>query len=239
MIQEGQAMRERVRTTAHSGLRLRNSPHDGETLSVIPEHASLEVLDSETWLRVRTSDGKVGFVLSEHVEPEFPTGVESDQDLTIIQYQAKYGAIESGGIIRIDKGFEPALNEIEKIAHNHHLTLFVTSSLRRPRQAIVNSEFEPASLSNHHVGHAIDMNVIMDGVWYNSSKLGQFNLLPGKIQSFLESINNNASFPLRWGGLFSSPDPIHIDDGFNIHEGSNFRKRLLAIWGSEVPANMA
>lgn len=226
-------MPETVRTTASRGLRLRNSPHDGETMSVLPQHTALEVLDSETWLRVRTAEGRIGFVLSEYIEPHSPTASEDQIDVEVVQYESRHGAMVSGNAIRIDKSFEPALEEIENIANENNLKLYITSSLRRPRQALVNTVVEPAKFSNHHVGHAIDMNVIMDGTWFNSAKLAQFDSLPARVQSFLREVHENVLHPLRWGGRFNSPDPVHIDDSLNINNETEFKRKFFALWGPE------
>jgi hypothetical protein len=47
---------------------LRKAPKTGGAARKLRRNSSVEVLEKETWLRVRTSDGKSGFVLADFVE---------------------------------------------------------------------------------------------------------------------------------------------------------------------------
>jgi hypothetical protein len=65
----------------------------------------------------------------------------------------------------------------------------------------------PASNSCHHIGNAIDMNVIHKGKLYNSIKLKRNNLngLTDAVQKFIAKIR--ADTKLRWGGDFEGEEP--------------------------------
>ena len=60
------------------------------------------------------------------------------------------------------------------------------------------------------VGHAIDCNLELAGAFYNSKKM---QAATGVIRQF---INEVKAAGLRWGGDFSTPDPVHFDDGLNV-----------------------
>ena len=53
---------------ARGGLPLRKTPKNGAVIRKLRRDSSVEILGKETWLRVRTGDGKEGFVLADHVE---------------------------------------------------------------------------------------------------------------------------------------------------------------------------
>ncbi len=53
---------------ARGGLPLRKSPKTGRVKKTLRRNSKVEVLEQETWLRVRTSDGAEGFVLADFVE---------------------------------------------------------------------------------------------------------------------------------------------------------------------------
>ena len=228
-------MAERVRVIAHQGLRLRDSPRDGTTLQVLGEGAELEVLGRETWVRVKYGT-QVGFVLADYVEPATAAtqgmGVGAfASDMTgradIIEYPLS--ATIQGSSIRIDREFKPALEGIEKLASSKKLTVWVTSSLREPYKPVSGAIVEPAQFSNHHVGHGIDMNLVLDGKWFRSVELKKFDTLPQPIQEFLHEVQSGLK--LRWGGTFSTPDPVHIDDGLNLRDRKRFDAKLASLWG--------
>jgi D-alanyl-D-alanine carboxypeptidase len=69
-------------------------------------------------------------------------------------------------------------------------------------------------MSNDLAGHAIDMNVMhgpTKSQLCNSACLG--GTLPAAVQPFIDAVRADAG--LRWGGDFTSKDPVHIDDHLN------------------------
>ncbi|CAF3982053.1 unnamed protein product [Rotaria sp. Silwood1] len=93
-----------------------------------------------------------------------------------------------------------------------NVKLYITSSYRRPGSIVLGAIVPPADMSNHKIGHAIDMNV----VYGESDTLCNGKCLGGKqptdVKCFIDKIKSEE---LRWGGDFSTKDPVHIDDGYN------------------------
>ena len=217
----------KVQTNASRGLRFRASPHDGETLAVLPAGSRLEVLAEERWLRVRRPSGEMGFVSAEYVDLVEQSDDQQDADprSTIVPF-SEYPFM-SHDVIRIHRDFAPAMHGIGECAGRRELKIFVTSSLRRPNQPVTNAIVTPARMSNHHVGHAIDMNIVHRGEWFNSRRLMPDRELPPNVELFLTDIRE---LGLRWGGDFSTPDPVHIDDGLNRRNPEAYGQKLRNVW---------
>ena len=119
------------------------------------------------------------------------------------------------GDCTIDEDFEPSLIKMNAIAQKYNITVHVNSSFRvdaNVRGAIVT----PATHSNHMIGHAIDCNLELAGGFYNSARMQTDT---GVVRQF---INEVKAAGFRWGGDFRKQDPVHFDDGLNIHN--------MAIW---------
>jgi hypothetical protein len=231
-------MHERARVIAHSGLRFRDSPRDGITLEVLAHGETVEVLGRETWVRVKHGE-QVGFVLADFIEPVAEHGFvapgvapfdldDGGKIVDIIEYPQN--ATIRGQPLRIDREFRPAIEGIEELANDLGLIVWITSSLREPYKPVAGAIVTPAKFSNHHIGHGIDMNLVMNDRWFRSTELGRFDSLPGPIQSFLDGVQSRLK--LRWGGKFSTPDPVHIDDGLNLRDRERFDAKLAALWGA-------
>ena len=226
-------MVERARVIAHDGLRLRDSPRDGVTLRVLASDERVEVLGRETWVRVRHGD-QVGFVLADYIEPiadigaaVAPARAANAPVVDIFEYPANETI--RGAPLRIDRDFEPAIEGIRGLARPAGIVVWITSSLREPYKPVNNAIVTPVQFSNHHVGHGIDMNLIHDNQWFRSTELGRFDSLPQPVRDFLEAVQTQLK--LRWGGKFSMPDPVHIDDGMNLNDRARFDAKLQALWG--------
>lgn len=228
-------MTETVRVIAHSGLRLRDSPRDGATLSVLSHSEQVQVLGRETWLRVKHGN-QVGFVLADHVEP-VAAGLTHSPPVTASRFSAAVKIIEYSGSavfrgepLRIDEEFLTDLEAIEREAGQRAISIWVTSSLREPNKPVANAVVTPARFSNHHVGHAIDVNLILKGNFYRSTDLANPAKLPAAIQEFFNALRG--AHKLRWGNDFSSPDPVHIDNGLNVDAETIFRQKLERLWAT-------
>ncbi|MEM8907186.1 MAG: M15 family metallopeptidase [Bacteroidota bacterium] len=112
--------------------------------------------------------------------------------------------------------FVPHLQKINQYAVKNNVKVYVTNSYRRST-FVPGAIVPPASMSNHKVGHAIDMNLIYGkGQWANSQYLNPANRdkWAAPVRGFLEDIINDEV--LRWGGNFHGDiDPVHIDDDLN------------------------
>ncbi|HMB63012.1 MAG TPA: peptidoglycan-binding protein [Eudoraea sp.] len=127
---------------------------------------------------------------------------------------------------RADIKFVPALNKINGYAEQAGVFIHVTSSFRTTTN-VSGAIVKPATFSNHLAGHAIDMNVLYNnGNWANSRALAQYPSVPEPVGQFLKSIIDDPA--LRWGGLFRTRDPVHIDDHLN-KDMDEWNKRYKAM----------
>ncbi len=126
-----------------------------------------------------------------------------------------------------DKDFVPALKRINQYAKDSDVLIHITSSFRKDTN-VANAIVTPAKMSNHLIGHAIDMNVRYDtnhSKWCNSSALAKATL-PAPVAKFINAIRNDTG--LRWGGDFRKKDSVHIDDYYNSNI-ANWKKKYNKI----------
>jgi len=237
---------------ARGGLQLRKSPKTGTVLKTLRRNSSLEILEKETWLRVRTRDGEEGYVLADFVETAaadlFPGPVQPRPPPQVPPEGAPApsgngGAAAAaavcdiriyrntrfiGGELRADVEFFPSLDALNGFATECGVEIFVTSSTREPGRTVSGAIVKPASRSNHLVGHAIDMNLKSAGGLFNSQALTRANSpnLPAEIHRFIDKVR--AHPPLRWGGDFSQEDPVHIDDNLNGRDPARWDSKLAS-----------
>ncbi len=119
-----------------------------------------------------------------------------------------------GKSVSINSSFRSSMNEICTAATSCKVKLYITDSYRKPDSTVLGAIVTPAKLSNHKVGHAIDMNV----VYGTNNALCNSNCLSGTqptaVKCFIDAVKRSG---LRWGGDFSETDPVHIDDGYNLN----------------------
>ncbi len=204
---------------------------DGETIATLRAGTELEVLSNERWLRVRSPSGKHGFVSEEYVEPLAETHTQEGAEGRIETYEAE--AFRSDGPIRVHSGFRTSMDTIRDIANELNVQVYVISSLRRPNHPVENAIVAPARTSNHHVGYAIDVNLIFDGDWYDSKRLADWSELHDA-HNVRDFFNRIRSAGLRWGGDFSTPDPVHIDYALNLKEPEHYARLVKSLWGRLV-----
>lgn len=142
-----------------------------------------------------------------------PNGGTSSGSCTLLTYTATNIKGYQGKTIRIEPSFKNAMDTINLYALACHVTVMVTSSYRKDGNVVPGAIVIPASKSNHKVGHAIDMNLAGSrGYWCNSTCLKA--LRGTKERCFIDKVRANSG--LRWGGDFTTPDSVHIDDGLNL-----------------------
>jgi hypothetical protein len=199
----------------------------------------LDKLSAETWLRVRFG-ADIGYVRDDFVRAansadaaplvqSEPTIATYTDRVEIVQYGPTATVVGDGATV--DSEFVPDLQRIEAAASRQNIKLLITSALRDPAKPVSGAIRGAVAFSNHHVGHAIDMNVILEGTTYNSSALSAFSTLPLEIRSFLDEIRQAPNF-LRWGNDFQNADPVHIDNGLNLRHPDAFSGKLNYLWGS-------
>ncbi|MEL6864432.1 MAG: M15 family metallopeptidase [Bacteroidota bacterium] len=131
-----------------------------------------------------------------------------------------------GDTITTNPGFIPSLEKINQYAVQNKVLVHITNSYRQDTY-VPGAIVPPASMSNHKVGHAIDMNLSFDGgQWANSHYMNPSNRnnWAAPVRGFLEAISNDDT--LRWGGDFqhTEVDPVHIDDGLNLADPDEWHK---------------
>lgn len=131
----------------------------------------------------------------------------------LTEYKASNIKGYKGHKIMVEEGFVPKLDTVNKLAIKHNITVWVTNSTRIGEVKLKGAIVTPASMSNHKVGHAIDMNVQDNktGEWFNTAKMRD-----GKGVDNVFLIEVDLDSQLRWGGRFTTRDEVHIDDGINI-----------------------
>lgn len=139
------------------------------------------------------------------------------------------GSNFTGDEARVDSDFVASLNSVNSAAVDNDVMVHVTSSFRTST-AVPGAIVTPAQMSNHMVGHAIDMNVEYGdkhAQYCNSTCLA--GTLPKAVQGFIDAVKKAG---LRWGGDFSDRDPVHIDDGLNLNDSKGWQDRYKLIHDS-------
>nr|AZP73875.1 rusticalin [Styela rustica] len=81
-----------------------------------------------------------------------------------------------GKVIRVATGFVNSMDKINLYAKQCRVEVIVTSSFRKSGKPVSGAIVPPVKISNHMVGHAIDMNLMTRGGFCNSRCLaGQRN----------------------------------------------------------------
>jgi len=128
--------------------------------------------------------------------------------------------------VEVDIGFADQIRFMGSCAQKRNIEIKVQSGFRREGISVSNAVVNPATTSNHLVGHAIDINIFYNGKWYNGSELGSFATLPQPVKGFITECKN---YGMRWGGDFLQIDPVHFDSGLNIRDPNEW-KRLYRIY---------
>lgn len=231
---------------ARGGLNLRKSPKTGKVLSTLRRGSKVEVLEEETWLKVKNTDGSIGYVLADYIEKEendlvdrsadrAPVNVDVAAVLPLADGEQNNCCLKTytnsqfvGKELRADVDFMPHLDRLNQYARDGSVKIYITSSAREPGRTVAGAIVKPASRSNHLVGHGIDMNLQSASGFYNSSKLkkSKFAALPSEIKDLLNLVRNDEV--LRWGGDFRREDPVHIDDQLNLRHPDLWDKKLAS-----------
>lgn len=225
-------MMEKGRVKSESGLNLRLKPNGGK-IGVLSHDEEFTILDEVTFYRVKSKTGQVGYVHSAYVEKNPSENVLADASVAKKNdYSPDFKPViftnESymGEAVRVDQDFVKDLDRLGQYASQCKVKIWVTSSLRQLNNQIKGAIVKPATHSCHHIGHAIDMNLLHEDKIYNSKMLKKANHknLPESIQNFFESLKSDTI--LRWGGDFSQQDPVHIDDNFFNNQNLMYQAKL-------------
>lgn len=149
------------------------------------------------------------------------TEIVSDNTNPLVEFTASNFV---GKKVIADNDFVAGLKRINKYAKDSAVLIHVTSSYRKDAN-VANAIVTPSKMSNHMVGHAIDMNVRYGDdykKWCNSAALNK-TTLPEPVAKFINLIR--ADGELRWGGDFRKKDSVHIDDYYNKNS-ENWKKKF-------------
>lgn len=168
----------------------------------------VEIVAGVQWLRVEV-DGVVGLVPAAAIESgDAASESAATSEATGIAPFAP-GPRFVGEPIVAHVDFRPALLRLHEFAELADVTIHVVRSYEKPGAGPADSS---GRRSNHHVGHAIDVHVLVGDERLDAARLRRehFRELPAKARYWLQQIRDDRE--LRWGGDFVRPDPVHVDD---------------------------
>jgi len=149
--------------------------------------------------------------------------------VVIINYVASNMVGLNGTAIEIDSDFRGAMDSVNGYAIANRVKVLVTHSLRRNPSHVPGAIVPPARRSNHLVGHAIDFNILY-GPNFGSlcnARSGCLANPPPEVHDFLNAVRSDPT--LRYGGDFSTPDVVHIDDGLNTNHPDTWEAKYECI----------
>jgi len=167
---------------------------------------------------------KLASYYGKHWKQHSLTEIVSDNTNPLVEFTASNFV---GKKVIADNDFVAGLKRINKYAKDSAVLIHVTSSYRKDAN-VANAIVTPSKMSNHMVGHAIDMNVRYGDDhknWCNSAALSK-PTLPEPVAKFIGLIR--ADGELRWGGDFRKKDSVHIDDYYNKN-ADNWKKKFEQI----------
>lgn len=111
----------------------------------------------------------------------------------------------------IDEGFVPVMEHINDVCKKHSFVFIVTSS-KRASTLVKGAIVQPAQMSNHLVGQAVDGNLlnIKTKEYFNHTKMGDGKGEDDDVIHEIEGVMD------RWGGRFKATDTVHFDSGLNL-----------------------
>jgi hypothetical protein len=116
----------------------------------------------------------------------------------------------------VDYAFLDYIWIMDELALENKLEIKVQGrGFREAAVPLQNTVVPPSETSNHLVGHAVDINIVYNGVWYNAARLRNYASLPQAIKNFITGCKRNG---LRWGGDFTQSDPVHFDDNLYLKD---------------------
>lgn len=140
----------------------------------------------------------------------------------IIEYKSAHIKGYNGKKVLIHLDFLPTIQIIDDECKAHGFIFWITNSFRKETDILKGTVVDPAKMSNHKIGHALDGNLqhIATGKWYNSKLMSDNQ---GKDEEVIQSIINRG---VRWGGGFRNKDVVHFDNELNIKSPSRYMEIL-------------
>lgn len=110
-------------------------------------------------------------------------------------------------VMAVHSGFLEDLESIDEAAKAASIKLRINQAFRVAGVPVGGAVVKPATKSQHLIGNAIDWNIENDGKVILAAKT-VYSQLPENVQGFLDAVKKAG---LRWGGDWSTRDPIHFD----------------------------
>lgn len=128
-------------------------------------------------------------------------------------------------LIHLD--FLPFIQIIDDACKEHGFIFWVTNSFRKETDVLKGTVVDPAKMSNHKVGMALDGNLqhIATKEWFNSVKMGDGKGIDEKL---IQAIVDKG---LRYGGNFRKEDNVHFDSGLNLKNPQRYLEILMEVQG--------
>jgi hypothetical protein len=181
------------------------------TIARAPADAGTPSSDAGTAAPTTADAGTAPSATDAGTVPDAGTAADAGSTCALTTYT---GSNFVGDTVTADVEFVDSLTAINQHAVDNDVQVHVTDSFRAAGTTVSGAIVTPATNSNHLAGHAIDMNVKYGATktdWCNSTCLG--GTLPEGVSGFIDAIKGDTG--LRWGGDFSTADPVHIDDNLN------------------------
>lgn len=119
-----------------------------------------------------------------------------------------YPSAQPGEILVHDDFADAVSGTMNDQAKKADVILSITQAFRRHNVPPSGAVVPPATKSQHLVGHALDVNIV-DGSTVNTAAMFNADTETDNADTFVDAVKGEG---LRWGGDFSTTDPVHFDD---------------------------
>ena len=136
----------------------------------------------------------------------------------------------TGDDIVVDADFVPRLRLLNDRAQTANVDLIITQAFRVQGAPVSGAVVQPATHSQHLIGHAIDCNILDGDTRINSDAFAK-----GEETDAADLfVNNVKAAGLRWGGDFTPVDYVHFDDYVAPHSDAYemrfyFNQRMISL----------
>ncbi len=132
--------------------------------------------------------------------------------------------------IVVDADFLPSLRLLNNQAQTAKVKLIITQAFRVQGAPVSGAVVQPATHSQHLIGHAIDCNILDGDTRINSDTFAKGDETDAA-DSFVKNVK---AAGLRWGGDFTPVDYVHFDDFVSPHSDPYemrfyFNQRMIAL----------
>ncbi len=215
------------------GVNLLHSSDTRRRLRTLRAGTRVDVRGGRRWLRVE-AEGVAGLVPAAAIEmyPSGPLlpgapGVRGARKSGLRPLRGCSRFIGEPVVAHVD--FHAALRRLDGYADLVGARIYVSHSFRRRDSSERDAVIPLSKRSNHLVGHAIDMNIVLPREWIGSNRLsrGRLGELPLAARQLIEQIRGDAE--LRWGGDFLRPDPVHVDDDLYRRDPEQWTRKLSEV----------